>query len=138
NDGISASVRMLELAAHLQTQDRSITGLLDQLAAEHGVYLTDQISIRVQDLSDRDRALAALQADPRAAIADLADVTDLTDSLATGLPPTEGLRLDLAGGGRVIARPSGTEAKLKVYLEVIERSGDVATDRARAVERLSV
>ncbi|MFN8214740.1 MAG: hypothetical protein U0R27_13920, partial [Candidatus Nanopelagicales bacterium] len=65
-------------------------------------------------------------------------VTDLTDSLATGLPPTEGLRLDLAGGGRVIARPSGTEAKLKVYLEVIERSGDVATDRARAVERLSV
>lgn len=137
-DGISASVRMLELAAHLQTQDRSITGLLDQLAAEHGVYLTDQISIRVQDLSDRDRALAALQADPRAAIADLAGVTDLTDSLATGLPPTEGLRLDLAGGGRVIARPSGTEAKLKVYLEVIERSGDVATDRARAVERLSV
>ena len=102
------------------------------------MYLTDQISIRVQDLSDRDRALAALQSDPRAAIADLAGVTDLTDSLATGLPPTEGLRLDLAGGGRVIARPSGTEAKLKVYLEVIERSGDVATDRARAVERLSV
>jgi phosphomannomutase len=137
-DGISASVRMLELAAHVKAEGRSLADLLDRLAAEHGVYLTDQISIRVQDLSDRDRALAALQADPHAAIADLAGVTDLTDSAATGLPPTEGLRLDLAGGGRVIARPSGTEAKLKVYLEVVERSGDVAADRARANERLAV
>jgi phosphomannomutase len=136
-DGISASVRMLELAAHLRTEGRTIGDVLEQLAAEHGVYLTDQISIRVQDLSDRDRALAALQADPQAAIADLAGVTDLTDSAATGLPPTEGLRFDLAGGGRVIARPSGTEAKLKIYLEVVERSGDVATDRARAGERLT-
>ena len=134
-DGISASVRMLELAAHLRAQGRTPGDLLDDLAAQHGVYLTDQISIRVQDLSDRDRALAALQADPHAAIADLAGVTDLTDSAATGLPPTEGLRFDLAGGGRVIARPSGTEAKLKIYLEVIERTGDVAADRARADER---
>jgi len=136
-DGISASVRMLELAAHLQTQGRSITDLLDQLAAEHGVHLTDQISIRVQDLSDRDRALAALQADPHSAIADLASMTDLSDTAATGLPPTEGLRLELAGGGRVIARPSGTEAKLKVYLEVVESSGDVVADRQRAAERLA-
>jgi len=135
-DGISASVRMLELAAWLGNQGRTVASLLDDLAAEHGVYLTDQISIRVQDLSDRDRALAALQARPQDAIADLAGVTDLTDSAATGLPPTEGLRLTLAGGGRVVARPSGTEAKLKVYLEVVERTGDLAADRARATARM--
>lgn len=136
-DGISASVRMLELVAHLQRQGRTVAQQLDTLAAEHGVYLTDQISIRVSDLADRDRALAALVASPQDAIADLADVVDLTDSSATGLPPTEGLRLNLRGGGRVIARPSGTEAKLKVYLEVVESSGDLATDKARARERMA-
>lgn len=136
-DGISASARMLELAAHLQVQGKTIAGQLDALAAEHGVYLTDQISIRVKELSDRDRALAALAARPQDAIADLAGVTDLTDSAATGLPPTEGLRLTLSGGGRVVARPSGTEAKLKVYLEVVENSGDLATDKARAAQRLA-
>ncbi len=135
-DGITASVRMLELAAWLRTQGRTVAGLLDDLAREHGVYLTDQISIRVQDLSDRDRALAALQARPGEAIADLDTVTDLTDSTATGLPPTEGLRLTLRGGGRVVARPSGTEAKLKVYLEVVEDSGDLQADRARANARM--
>ncbi len=137
-DGISASVRMLELAAHLQQQGRTIAEQLDALAAEHGVYLTDQISIRVQDLSDRDRALAALAARPEEAIADLAGVQDLTDSAVTGLPPTEGLRLLLGGGGRVVARPSGTEAKLKVYLEVVEHSGDLARDQENARARMAV
>jgi phosphomannomutase len=136
-DGISAAVRMLELAAHLQTRGRTLADHLDDLAREHGVYLTDQISIRVQDLSDRDRALAALADRPRAAIPDLDSVVDLTDSDATGLPPTEGLRLTLRGGGRVIARPSGTEAKLKVYLEVVENTGALAADQARAAERMA-
>jgi phosphomannomutase len=127
---------MLELAAWLQQQGRSVASLLDDLGRDHGVYLTDQISIRVQDLSDRDRALAALAARPNDAIADLDGVTDLTDSSLTGLPPTEGLRLTLRGGGRVVARPSGTEAKLKVYLEVVENTGDLDADRARASERM--
>ena len=52
-----------------------------------------------------------------------------------GLPPTDGLRYHLADGSRVIVRPSGTEPKLKVYLEVIEpvagRPGTLATARAR-------
>lgn len=135
-DGISASVRMLELAAWLQQQGRSVASLLDDLGREHGVFLTDQISIRVQDLSDRDRALAALAQRPGDAIADLGSVTDLTDSSLTGLPPTEGLRLTLRGGGRVVARPSGTEAKLKVYLEVVENTGDLDADRARGSERM--
>ena len=137
-DGISASVRMLELAAWLLQQGRSVASLLDDLGREHGVYLTDQISIRVQDLSDRDRALAALAQRPGDAIADLGSVTDLTDSSLTGLPPTEGLRLTLRGGGRVVARPSGTEAKLKVYLEVVENTGELDADRARASERMRV
>ena len=58
-------------------------------------------------------------------------------SAATGLPPTEGLRLTLAGGGRVVARPSGTEAKLKVYLEVVEQTGDLAADKARTAQRMA-
>ena len=89
-DGITASVRVLEMAAHLKTQGRTLADQLDDLAREHGVHLTDQISIRVSDLSDRDRALAALAADPHAAVADLDSVIDLMDSSVTGLLPTEG------------------------------------------------
>lgn len=136
-DGITASVRVLEMAAHLKTHGRTLADQLDDLAREHGVHLTDQISVRVSDLSDRDRALAALAADPHAAIADLDQVIDLADSNATGLPPTEGLRMTLRSGGRVIARPSGTEAKLKVYLEVVEKTGNLAADQHRADERMT-
>jgi phosphomannomutase len=136
-DGISASARMLELAAHLLSRGSDVAAQLDALAAEHGVHLTDQISIRVSELSDRDRALAALAAEPQRAVTDLAGVEDLEDSAATGLPPTPGLRLTLADGGRVVARPSGTEPKLKVYLEVVESSGDLAADKQRAAERMA-
>jgi phosphomannomutase len=54
-----------------------------------------------------------------------------------GLPPTDGLRYGLDGDARVIVRPSGTEPKLKCYLEVvIPVAGDVAAARARAVRDL--
>ena len=50
------------------------------------------------------------------------------------MPPTDGLRYRLEGNGRVIVRPSGTEPKVKCYLEVVEpvTDGDVATARRTA------
>lgn len=112
--------------------------MLDDLAREHGLHATDQLSVRVEDLSLIARAMEAFRATPPAALGGLA--VERIDDLAKGsadLPPTDGLRFSLADGARVIVRPSGTEPKLKCYLEVVipvEDSVDAA--RISAAGRL--
>ena len=119
-DGISAALLVAELAATLKADGRSFEGELERLAAEYGRHATDQLSIRVDDLEQIARMMAALRSAPPKELAGLA-VTLLDDlSLGSpGLPPTDGLRLSLDGGARVVVRPSGTEPKLKCYLEVV-------------------
>lgn len=120
-DGVSAALLLAELAASLKAQGRGLTDLLDDLAVEHGVHATDSFSVRVSDLSQSDTLMERLRSEPPASVAGAA-VTRV-DDLARGdggLPPTEGLRWFLEDDSRVIVRPSGTEPKVKVYLEVIE------------------
>ena len=85
-----------------------------------GFHGTEQISIRVNQLSDVTKLMSGLRTKPPQMIAGRA--VESIDDLAApsdGLPPTDGLRLWLSGGVRIIIRPSGTEAKLKCYIEVI-------------------
>ena len=119
-DGISALLLLCELAAELKAAGRTLVDLLDDIATEHGLHATDQVSIRVTDLAAIAAAMTRLRADPPTRLGGLA-VTAVED-LATGsaeLPPTDALRYRLAGGMRVVVRPSGTEPKLKCYLEVV-------------------
>ncbi|MER6561229.1 phospho-sugar mutase [Streptomyces sp. NPDC001027] len=118
-DGITAALLVTELASELKEQGRTLLDLLDDLAVEHGLHATDQLSVRVQDLSVIARAMDRLRARPPASLAGLAvtsaeDLTRGTDRL----PPTDGLRYTL-DGARIVVRPSGTEPKLKCYLEVV-------------------
>ncbi|MFF4487089.1 phospho-sugar mutase [Streptomyces sp. NPDC001544] len=118
-DGITAALLVTELASELKEQGRNLLDLLDDLAVEHGLHATDQLSVRVQDLSVISEAMRRLREQPPTALAGLAvtraeDLTEGTDRL----PPTDGLRYTL-DGARVIVRPSGTEPKLKCYLEVV-------------------
>ncbi|MGQ4401988.1 phospho-sugar mutase [Streptomyces hayashii] len=118
-DGITAALLVTELASELKEEGRTLLDLLDDLAVEHGLHATDQLSVRVEDLSVIARAMERLRAQPPASLAGLAvtraeDLTQGTDTL----PPTDGLRYTL-DGARVIVRPSGTEPKLKCYLEVV-------------------
>lgn len=118
-DGITAALLITELASELKEQGRTLLDLLDDLAVEHGLHATDQLSVRVEDLTVIARAMERLRAQPPASLAGLAvtraeDLTRGTDTL----PPTDGLRYTL-DGARVIVRPSGTEPKLKCYLEVV-------------------
>jgi phosphomannomutase len=104
------------------------------------VHATDQLSVRVKDLGLIARVMARFRATPPSGLgcAGVVSVEDLLDP-ATGLPPTDGLRLRTGLGVRVIVRPSGTEPKLKCYLEAIVPVGDRAqlpAARARAAERL--
>lgn len=139
-DGVTAALLFAELAASMKAQGRTVQDALDDLAREHGVYATAQVSVRVQDLSLIAKAMAALRLSPPAQVAGRR-VLAVDDLLlpADGLPPTDGLRFALEGGARVLVRPSGTEPKVKCYLQVIEpvRSGQVDAARERAGAALS-
>ncbi|WP_328501824.1 phospho-sugar mutase [Streptomyces sp. NBC_00457] len=118
-DGITAALLVTELASELKEQGRTLLDLLDDLAVEHGLHATDQLSVRVEDLSVIADAMRRLREQPPTELAGLAiteaeDLTRGTDKL----PPTDGLRYTL-DGARVVVRPSGTEPKLKCYLEVV-------------------
>lgn len=118
-DGVSAALLMAEMAAGAKAQGRSLLDVLDELALAHGVHLTGQHAVRVEDLTQITAAMTRLrQSSPTLGGADVTTCTDLADGGA-GLPPTDGLRYDLADGSRVVVRPSGTEPKLKAYLEVV-------------------
>ncbi|WP_423218998.1 phospho-sugar mutase [Xylanimonas ulmi] len=125
-DGISAALLIAQLANRLKAAGRGLVDRLDDLAREHGLYLTDQLSVRFEDLSGIPGTMARLRSQPPAALAGSAvvDVLDLAQG-ADGLPPTDGVRLLTQDGTRVIVRPSGTEPKVKCYLEVVR---DVAAD----------
>lgn len=124
-DGISAAIVAVELAAYLKSKSLSISDVLHQIANEYGVYATDQLSVRVANLALIPEAIKRLRENPPSKVAGL-DVLEVVD-LQNGwkhLPPTNGMML-LLDGGRVIARPSGTEPKLKCYLEVTIQSTDI-------------
>ena len=139
-DGITAALLITELASELKEQGRTLLDLLDDLAVEHGLHATDQLSVRVEDLSVIADAMRRLREQPPTELAGLAitraeDLTKGTDKL----PPTDGLRYTL-DGARVIVRPSGTEPKLKCYLEVVVPVADhdaLPAARTKATELLT-
>ncbi len=119
-DGITAALMVVEMATRLESKDRTILDVLDDLALLHGVYATSQVSVRVTDLARIPLVMSALRAAPPATVAGVQVAT--FDDLATGgngLPPTDGLRFTLANGARIIVRPSGTEPKVKCYLQSV-------------------
>ena len=124
-DGISAAIFLAQVAMDLKRDGLTISDLLNQVWERHGFHGTEQISIRVSDMSAITQLLAGLRQTPPKEIAGRA--VESIDDLAApqdGLPPTDGLRIWLAGGIRIIVRPSGTEAKMKCYIEVITKSAD--------------
>lgn len=141
-DGVSAAIRVVELAALLKAEGRTLQDRLDDIAAEYGVHATDQLSVRVDDLSVIGEAMNRLRSSPPASLGGLRveSAEDLSQGSAP-LPPTDGLRYRLADGARVVVRPSGTEPKIKCYLEVVvpvdgPGAGAVGVARATARERL--
>lgn len=139
-DGMTAALVAAELAASLKSQGRSLLDLLDSLAVEHGMYGTGQLSIRVGDLSLLDAMMSRLRQAPPESLGGqrVIESADLAEGYR-GLPPTDGVLYLTADDARVIIRPSGTEPKLKCYLEVVvpvEDASGVPLARARAQEAL--
>ncbi|MER6943433.1 phospho-sugar mutase [Nonomuraea sp. NPDC000554] len=137
-DGIGAALTVAGIAAAARRDGRTLLDLLDDQARRYGLHATTQLSVRVDDLSLIAGAMSRLRAAPPATLGGRAALT--ADDLSRGdggLPPTDGLRYVLSGDARVVVRPSGTEPKLKCYLEVVVPvTGEVADARAQAVRDL--
>jgi phosphomannomutase len=139
-DGVSALLLLCELAAAQKAAGRGLVDVLDDLALRHGLHATDQVSVRVADLSLISAAMERLRATPPTELGGLP--VERVDDLALGsadLPPTDGLRFHLDDGARVVVRPSGTEPKLKCYLEVVipaDAGAGVDAARISAASRL--
>lgn len=133
-DGISAAVALLGLAAEARVRESSIAGLLDELGSEIGHFASGQVSVRVDDLSLIAGTMSSLRAQPPASFGSraVASAEDLAAGDA-GVPAGDVLRYRLDDGSRVIVRPSGTEPKLKVY---IDARGDSPAAAASAVAEL--
>ena len=131
-DGISAALRLAELAAWLKANGKTVSELLDDIAREFGLHQTDQLSVRMSNLADIPASVQRLRATPPTSLGgrSVTLAFDLKDGF-NGLPPTDGYLLQL-DGGRVIVRPSGTEPKLKAYLEVVVQDADIDAARSQA------
>jgi phosphomannomutase len=140
-DGVSALLLVCELAATVKAQGRTLRDVLDDIARAHGLFATDQLSVRFTDLAEIPATMSRLRETPPTSLGGLA--VERVDDLSLGsadLPPTDGLRYTLADHARVIVRPSGTEPKVKCYLEVVvpveDTDGGVDAARISAAGRL--
>jgi phosphomannomutase len=134
-DGISAALLLSNIARREAANGRTLWDLLDELGQRYGFYATGQISIRVSELSIIAKAMQSIRTSPPKTLAGLtASFTDMSLGSAE-LLPTDGLRFDLADGRRVIIRPSGTEPKLKCYLEAIADSKEAAKSLLDSLEQ---
>jgi phosphomannomutase len=108
------------LVARLKVEGKTITDLLDDLARRHGLYLSTQLAVRFDDLAKIPQTMEKLRAVPPTTLAgSLVEATADLEKGYDGLPPTDGILLLTADDDRVVVRPSGTEPKIKCYLEVI-------------------
>ncbi|MGV8881053.1 MAG: phospho-sugar mutase [Rhodoglobus sp.] len=132
-DGISAAVDFLSLASELKAAGKTINDHLDDFAATFGAYASGQISVRVADLADIGRMMSALRANPPASVGSI--TVESIDDFIEGFgqyPAGDILRMHLADGARVIVRPSGTEPKLKVYIDASSIEGTAAERQSAA------
>ncbi|HMD92572.1 MAG TPA: phospho-sugar mutase [Trebonia sp.] len=134
-DGIGAALAVLRLAAEAKASGRSLSGVYDDLERAHGVHLTEQLSLRIASPAD---VMRRIRAAPPATLGGfpVETVTDFAGA-GTGLPPSDVLRYTLRQA-RVVIRPSGTEPKIKAYLEVVEPAGNgLAAAREAAAQRMA-
>jgi phosphomannomutase len=146
-DGIGAALRLAEAARWLKASGRTLLGRLDELLVAHGLTRQVQWAVRLTGAEGRERircAMAELRAQPLAEIgaSPVARVLDAAageervhgESRASGLPRADVLAFEAEDGARLTVRPSGTEPKIKFYLELIGRAAtaaDVSSGRVR-------
>ncbi len=126
-DGISAALSIAQIATDLHGQGKTLLDFLDEIWAVYGFHATEQISIRVADISSIAVIMSKLRAHPLSEISGFKVLS--SDDLSkprNALPPTDGLRFVLENNIRIIIRPSGTEPKIKCYVEIVTSDKSIA------------
>lgn len=133
-DGVSAALVMAHLAADLGAQGRTLEQHLDALFEKYGHWATSQITLRFDNVAKAAAIVAAVRANPPATL--LGKTVNFEDLAIAGgkLPTTDGLRFNLGDGRTALLRPSGTEPKLKCYLEATGASTADANERLAQLE----
>ncbi len=138
-DGLSAALALARLAHDLREAGQTLTDRLDEIELRYGVHSIYQLSLRVEGPSGLAAIAAAVQSlrdHPPTSLGGLAvsEHFDLADGYE-GLGPTDGVLLRLGASGRVVVRPSGTEPKLKAYIEITSPPSDESSSRRTATSR---
>ena len=128
-DGISAAVLFASFASRLRAAGRTLPDELARIRAVDGVFRTQPLTFRLEDTSLIARAMSALRAHPPQELggSPVTRVEDMAEGYE-GLAPTDGIVLLTQAGDRVIVRPSGTEPKLKCYLEAVETADETVDE----------
>lgn len=132
-DGISAAVALVSLVSDLKSEGTTLAGYLDLFAEKFGHFASGQISVRVSDVSTIARVMTRLRESPPTHVGRIRvdEIDDFRWGFG-GLPPSDVLRIRMTDGSRVMVRPSGTEPKLKVYIDTRSTSGTLDERRAAA------
>lgn len=121
-DGISAALVLAQLATDLKAEGKTLVDLLDEIWERHGYHGTKQISVRTTNVAQIDAILSKFRdATPTTIGRFSLTAFDDLEKPQDGLPPTNGVRIRLMDNIRIIVRPSGTEPKIKCYIEVITK-----------------
>jgi phosphomannomutase len=138
-DGISAAIDLLSLASELKAVGKTLADHVDEFAAKFGAFASSQISLRFTDLPQIPKLMARLRANPPKLVggAKVASVDDFEFGFG-GFPPNDILRIWMKDGSRIVVRPSGTEPKLKVYIDASSTEGDARARVADAEARVAI
>lgn len=135
-DGISAALMLAQLAADLKREGKTIGNLLSEIWKRYGFHGTRQISVRTSNTSETKAVMGNLRNNlPEQIGAFQVTGFDDLEQPKDGLPPTDGVRIWLDGKYRVIVRPSGTEPKIKCYIEAVTGSKEEANQILDSLER---
>ncbi|MFM1826495.1 MAG: hypothetical protein RLZZ37_1130 [Actinomycetota bacterium] len=135
-DGVSTALLLVELFSYLKSQNLEALDILNKIYEDYGVHITKQVSFRFDSVEKAKRITNELVTNAPKEMGEfiIEKVEDMNKGI-DHLPASTGVRLTF-NNGRIIIRPSGTEPKLKCYLEVITSAGDVAINLDKANQRI--
>ena len=134
-DGISAALMIVQIATDLKRESRTLNDFLDEIWSKYGYHGTKQISVRVDSLEQIATILGRFRNNTPQSIAGYRVIGfDDLEKPVNGLPPTNGVRIFLEPNIRIIVRPSGTEPKIKCYIEVVSDNQEKAEEIIKGLD----